>query len=549
MSDDESMTLSEDISLSESLHQQQCNVIARLVTLNPSCQHIPHMIEMKDGVQYIVGRRPQSDIVLQDKRISSLHCKLSQNILDSKFYIDDYSKNGIFVNGKRVGKGTTVQLEHGCIVGFIPQGAMDFIFQDLSINSSIIQSSPQPAVTIDDVFQSSSSSSAIDSSFVVIDSVFANVSSSPSIVLPSLQELFPYPSISTTSTSSTTNNNSGADTSSDSIVAQSLNELGALEENLMCGICQDILHKCITLVPCMHNFCVSCYGDWNEKSDVCPQCRCDVQMAQKNHAINNVVESYLSMYPEKKRDPEELANMDAKCKITEDMLKNGQLVKKKAKHYHHSIFNVQPMIVQCQNCTTPMPDGFTCPEGSRHHVCGSCHQLFPFRVPSPVKDKCDLCARPFCGNYRNCSANVMIKVDLLKNQTLVNIPHNAFSGNQFEVKVMNDYVVKSQKNVNQIYHEVLADIESGKIPKESIVTTTGATVSSDSWACYHCTSSVFGQALFTFRKNLAKDQLPDYAQTREDCYYGKNCRTQFNKFDHAKRLNHVCEQSKFSADN
>lgn len=44
-----------------------------------------------------------------------------------------------------------------------------------------------------------------------------------------------------------------------------------LEEHLICGICQSLFHKCISLIPCMHNFCAYCIGEWSERSNQCPQ--------------------------------------------------------------------------------------------------------------------------------------------------------------------------------------------------------------------------------------------------------------------------------------
>lgn len=34
-----------------------------------------------------------------------------------------------------------------------------------------------------------------------------------------------------------------------------------MEETLTCIICQDLLHDCVSLQPCMHTFCAACYSD------------------------------------------------------------------------------------------------------------------------------------------------------------------------------------------------------------------------------------------------------------------------------------------------
>ncbi len=41
------------------------------------------------------------------------------------------------------------------------------------------------------------------------------------------------------------------------------------------------------------------------------------------------------------------------------------------------------------------------------------------------------------------------------------------------------------------------------------------------------------------------DILPITMRNREDCYYGKQCRTQYTKPAHAQKLNHACDQIRF----
>ncbi|XP_046871714.1 E3 ubiquitin-protein ligase CHFR isoform X2 [Hypomesus transpacificus] len=93
-----------------------------------------------------------------------------------------------------------------------------------------------------------------------------------------------------------------------------------MEESLTCIICQDLLHDCVSLQPCMHTFCAACYSGWMERSSLCPTCRCPVERLRKNHILNNLVEAYLTQHPEKCRCEEDLKSMDSRNKITQDML-------------------------------------------------------------------------------------------------------------------------------------------------------------------------------------------------------------------------------------
>ncbi|XP_071493473.1 E3 ubiquitin-protein ligase CHFR-like [Diadema antillarum] len=86
-------------------------------------------------------------------------------------------------------------------------------------------------------------------------------------------------------------------------------------ETLICSICQDILHKCISLQPCMHSFCSACYSGWMKHSKRCPQCRKYVRRIGHNYIVNSLVDAYLKQHPEKQRSKEELAEMDQRDQV------------------------------------------------------------------------------------------------------------------------------------------------------------------------------------------------------------------------------------------
>ena len=91
-----------------------------------------------------------------------------------------------------------------------------------------------------------------------------------------------------------------------------------LGEEMMCCICIDYIYQCVTSIPCLHNFCASCFSDWMQKSTVCPQCREEITEMKKNATVNNIIEKFMQNNPDKKRTKEEYAEMDAKNKIKDD---------------------------------------------------------------------------------------------------------------------------------------------------------------------------------------------------------------------------------------
>ena len=64
--------------------------------------------------------------------------------------------------------------------------------------------------------------------------------------------------------------------------------------------------------------------------------------------------------------------------------------------------------------------------------------------------------------------------------------------------------------------------------------------------CYKCGLRIFKELAYQFRVALKpKDISPITMRNRENCYYGKHCRTQYTKPAHAHKYNHACEQIRF----
>mmetsp|Transcript_13947 Transcript_13947/g.32730 ORF Transcript_13947/g.32730 Transcript_13947/m.32730 type:complete len:400 (+) Transcript_13947:51-1250(+) len=85
----------------------------------------------------------------------------------------------------------------------------------------------------------------------------------------------------------------------------------ALEDNLSCGICTESLFRCLTVVPCGHNFCTTCLVKWRRRSYACPECREPVQQAVRSPSIDRVVETFLLAHPEAARTASEIKALEA----------------------------------------------------------------------------------------------------------------------------------------------------------------------------------------------------------------------------------------------
>uniref|UniRef100_A0A8D0HDW4 E3 ubiquitin-protein ligase CHFR n=1 Tax=Sphenodon punctatus TaxID=8508 RepID=A0A8D0HDW4_SPHPU len=228
-----------------------------------------------------------------------------------------------------------------------------------------------------------------------------------------------------------------------------------MEETLTCIICQELLHDCVSLQPCMHTFCSACYSGWMERSSLCPTCRCPVERICKNHILNNLFEAYLIQHPEKCRNEEDVRSMDARNKITQDMLQpkvrrsfsdeegsSEDLLELSDVDSESSDIS-QPYIV-CRQCPgyrlhsiQPLPSPgqegeagalqalgeapststtfsaavqeYVCPSQGSHVICTCCFQPMPDRRvereqnPHISPQQCTVCLQPFCHLYWGCT--------------------------------------------------------------------------------------------------------------------------------------------------
>ena len=57
---------------------------------------------------------------------------------------------------------------------------------------------------------------------------------------------------------------------------------------------------------------------------------------------------------------------------------------------------------------------------------------------------------------------------------------------------------------------------------------------------------MFKELAYQFRVHMKQDDIyPVTMRNRDNCYYGKRCRTQYTKGSHAQKFNHACDQIKF----
>lgn len=244
-------------------------------------------------VQISCGRATANTIVLKDGRVSLRHFTVRvRAAAGGRVALDllDLSTNGTWVNGQRVGHGRRQRLVVGDRIAVLPasqvgrQAEIGYLLMHDTRGARCLAASAAAAAA--EAAASSASSGGVPHKRA--DDAMAAGSSCGvgAAAVVATQEAADMPQLGNTLPR-------------------------ALERDLRCGICADALHRCLTLVPCGHNFCTVCLVRWRRSSPACPECRHSVRKAVQNVDVDRVVETFLRVHPEVGRSPKELAIIDA----------------------------------------------------------------------------------------------------------------------------------------------------------------------------------------------------------------------------------------------
>lgn len=493
-------------------------LVARLV---PVYAGLPTLGLHQDSGTVIVGR---SKDLSEDYRIdgcdklSAKHCELVVDAVTLRITLRDTSTNGTFVNGVRVAKNAAVELHNG---------------------DKVSLTRPAAAASATDAPPSSSSSST------AVADIMAN--GRAEFVVQRLKSV----------------------TTKADLLAE-----------LTCSICRAVFHRPCSVLPCMHVFCAGCISGWVQQGArcTCPECRAPITDVRPTHRLQSCAEQFLLSDPSSRRSADDIAAADAADTIPPTGLKLGKrprddddgddgddgsgsygggsdgdgenandtpslLVRNAAMAYTNRISLAAS---HCDECDVASAiDGFQCPSGGPHLRCGACAVPFAERPLCGRPQRCHVCNTAFCHLYRagGCNASAMLAFKPFKEHTPVDVmPPQAFNGNTIEQSILSTYLATHNILVKNAWATSLAKFESGEwVP--DMVLINGA-VHADSPVCQRCAVRVFAELLFHFRRSIPSDDLPESVTRRSNCWYGKECRTQFHKPQHAQNFNHVCYQEK-----
>ncbi|CAF4467380.1 unnamed protein product, partial [Rotaria sp. Silwood2] len=107
-----------------------------------------------------------------------------------------------------------------------------------------------------------------------------------------------------------------------------------------------------------------------------------------------------------------------------------------------------------------------------------------------------------------------------------------------------DYLTNNNKTIRDLLIECCDRLDRNEFTCPGI--DPNAAVPSSKVVCYKCGLKMFKELAYQFRVHMKQDDVfPVIMRNRDNCYYGRKCRTQYTKIGHAQKLNHACEQTKF----
>ncbi|KAE8634829.1 hypothetical protein XENTR_v10002450 [Xenopus tropicalis] len=592
--------------------------------------------------EWTIGRKKACDLSFPgNKLVSGEHCKITVNEESGSVSLEDTSTNGTVINKLKVVKKQTYPLKNGDVIYVVyrknePEQNVAYLYKSLNQAEDSMQNpadtsgseeadtqtlssqddqlsyeEPQPSTSTSSLF-STPTTSASEPACTLL---YKSQASVPGVQLES-GEKSGESLEGHSSTSDATAHEKGSLgppkkrmrtedlwTGNKNLVSASCSKGASdesktpsmkpdkMEETLTCIICQELLHDCVSLQPCMHTFCAACYSGWMERSSLCPTCRCPVERICKNHILNNLVEAYLIQHPEKCRSEEDRCSMDARNKITQDMLQpkvrrsfsdeegsSEDLLELSDVDSESSDIS-QPYTV-CRQCpgyvrhniqpppypppsdteasrtqgdapstSTNFPTAtqeYVCPSHGSHVICTCCFQPMPDRRAERehnshvAPQQCTICLEPFCHMYWGC--NRMGCFGCLAPFCELNLGDKCLDGvlnnNNYESDILKNYLASRGLTWKDMLNESLSAAQRGvfMLPDYRI---NGTTV-----LCYFCGLRNFRILTYQYRQNIPASELPVTVTSRPNCYWGRNCRTQV-KAHHAMKFNHICEQTRF----
>lgn len=328
----------------------------------------------------------------------------------------------------------------------------------------------------------------------------------------------------------------------------------------------------------------SCLVPWFERSDTCPTCRRIVKGTHDNHATASLIETLLNIFPDRKRDADELKELEL-------IYRPGQKVNSHSSLLNSTILTSQINITNtysdedeqeqdedeeeddgitwtpCPCCVSPNPHNFICPDpipfpdpvrgpvrsdvySYRSHLrCQVCPNVFPTAWKTGWK--CENCANVNCGNLFQCSVEgalqpVKDQAAKLADTYMEGLVTSYFAGlvvpahyiNTTELALFSAWKVTN----NVTWRDIGVRICDFLLAKNgNMIPFSPKQLRPEDFTCYLCMLPVLKCNFVSWW--IHERESTGYVDNRVKCWYGRGCRTQVHNPEHAARLVHACDET------
>ncbi|CAE6447144.1 unnamed protein product [Rhizoctonia solani] len=335
-----------------------------------------------------------------------------------------------------------------------------------------------------------------------------------------------------------------------------------------CGICLQLYIDPVALLDCLHLACGACAKQWLKSSETCHQCRETVRGVRDNHHTLAVVEAYQSAAPNsslcRERTTEVIAALREQYKpgqelnIGEGNEESSDGSDDSSESYRDNDEAHSGGFEFHVPGRTMMWDREQYRWGTRYVVNAfdfyQCEMNFltqaaQFVLELPVHNLDKLACQPlwvieWSWNYRYWEVTIDFP-------SYCDFPlTHAFGDNDFERDVFKAWATNTDMSLQDLFREILA-FRGSALPKASWHGNThgaigSACVNTNDKVCVPCALDLVEASLFEWwlaKRQSGEAVLPEDITSREDCWYGIECRTARHNYRHATSYNHICQKT------